>query len=266
MKISYATDLHGNETLIENFISVSIKEKVDAIIFGGDICPRGFNSLDSRINIQKQFLENHFVPLIKRVKTHNPIIEFYLIFGNDDYRVNYEILLNNEIKGHFHLLHQAKKRIRQYTLIGYSYVNITPFSLKDWEKDDFAAIEPQGVLTTPRSDYTSIKSDLLNYSREKMEKTIFVTHAPPYGTNCDILHDGRHVGSKAIKEFIEKYQPLLVLSGHIHESPAISRSFQDQIGKTVCINPGSDPFNNTGFVVIAQIKPGTILEIKRIKI
>jgi Icc-related predicted phosphoesterase len=43
------------------------------------------------------------------------------------------------------------------------------------------------------------------------------------------------VGSKAVREAIEKYQPLAGLHGHIHES----RSAQ-KIGRTMCINPGSE--------------------------
>jgi hypothetical protein len=42
------------------------------------------------------------------------------------------------------------------------------------------------------------------------------------------------VGSPLIREFIEKWKPLLVLSGHIHESAAV-----DAIGPTRMVNPGS---------------------------
>ena len=42
------------------------------------------------------------------------------------------------------------------------------------------------------------------------------------------------VGSAAVRELIERYQPLLSLHGHIHESRAIAK-----IGKTTCVNPGS---------------------------
>jgi Icc-related predicted phosphoesterase len=41
-----------------------------------------------------------------------------------------------------------------------------------------------------------------------------------------------HVGSIAIKRFIETYQPLLTLHGHVHEASKLSRSWQDSIGKT----------------------------------
>jgi Icc-related predicted phosphoesterase len=43
------------------------------------------------------------------------------------------------------------------------------------------------------------------------------------------------VGSKAVRKMIEKYQPLVSLHGHIHES-----RFAQKLGKTMCINPGSE--------------------------
>jgi Icc-related predicted phosphoesterase len=42
-------------------------------------------------------------------------------------------------------------------------------------------------------------------------------------------------GSTAVRRFIEKYQPLLGLHGHIHEG--IGANY---IGRTLCINPGSE--------------------------
>lgn len=82
-------------------------------------------------------------------------------------------------------------------------------------------------------------------------QAIFNLHVPPHDTNLDIapeLDDNLTpklsltggfkmvpVGSKAVRKAIEKYQPLLGLHGHIHES----RSAQ-KIGKTMCINPGSE--------------------------
>jgi len=82
-------------------------------------------------------------------------------------------------------------------------------------------------------------------------QAVFNLHVPPFGTNLDIapeLDDNLtpklslgggfkmvSVGSTAVRKAIEKYQPLLGLHGHIHES----RSAQ-KIGKTMCINPGSE--------------------------
>ncbi len=68
---------------------------------------------------------------------------------------------------------------------------------------------------------------------EQKEKMIFVTHAPPYKTKLDALH-GRHVGNIDIRKFIERAQPTLALSGHLHENAGV----EDILGKTRLINPG----------------------------
>ena len=62
---------------------------------------------------------------------------------------------------------------------------------------------------------------------------ILVSHAPPVGTKTDLLVNGRHVGSTAVRAFIEEKQPLLCLTGHIHESQG-----EDRIGRTLVLNPG----------------------------
>ncbi|HXF96987.1 MAG TPA: metallophosphoesterase [Gaiellaceae bacterium] len=62
---------------------------------------------------------------------------------------------------------------------------------------------------------------------------ILCPHAPPYGTACDRLRSGEHVGSRALRELIERERPDVVLCGHIHESRAI-----DEVGPTRVVNPG----------------------------
>jgi len=68
----------------------------------------------------------------------------------------------------------------------------------------------------------------------RQDNLVVIAHNPPKNTGLDCVAPGVHVGSPAIRNFIEQYQPLLVLSGHIHESAAI-----DRIGESVLINPGS---------------------------
>lgn len=80
-----------------------------------------------------------------------------------------------------------------------------------------------------------------------MQKMVFNFHCPPYGSNLDeaaqlddnlnVLDAGRSlipVGSKAVRDAIMKYQPLLSLHGHIHEGKGTAR-----LGKTLAINAGS---------------------------
>jgi Icc-related predicted phosphoesterase len=62
---------------------------------------------------------------------------------------------------------------------------------------------------------------------------VFCPHAPPYGTACDRLRSGEHVGSRELRAFVEREIPDLVLCGHIHESRGV-----DELGATRVVNPG----------------------------
>ncbi len=77
--------------------------------------------------------------------------------------------------------------------------------------------------------------------------TILNFHAPPYGSKLDLapalnpdltyVSGGqalRPVGSTSVRESIQRFQPLLSLHGHIHESKGSAR-----IGSTLALNPGS---------------------------
>jgi hypothetical protein len=64
------------------------------------------------------------------------------------------------------------------------------------------------------------------------DSLIVVTHQPAFGTKVDSVGE-RYTGSAAIRRFIEIYQPVLAVSGHIHEAPGM-----DRIGKTMLVNPG----------------------------
>jgi len=80
-----------------------------------------------------------------------------------------------------------------------------------------------------------------------MGRAIFNFHAPPYGTGLDEapaldatlrpIHGGavmKPVGSTAVRDAIQKHQPMLSVHGHIHESRGIKK-----MGRTLAINPGS---------------------------
>jgi Icc-related predicted phosphoesterase len=63
-------------------------------------------------------------------------------------------------------------------------------------------------------------------------------HSPPFGTRLDVIQGGKPAGSRSIKTFIEKNQPLLTLHGHIHEAPELSGAYMERIGETLSVNPG----------------------------
>jgi Icc-related predicted phosphoesterase len=62
---------------------------------------------------------------------------------------------------------------------------------------------------------------------------LFVPHAPPHGTPLDRTFMGLHVGSTAVRKFVELRQPDAVICGHIHEARGITT-----LGKSTIINCG----------------------------
>jgi uncharacterized protein len=75
---------------------------------------------------------------------------------------------------------------------------------------------------------------------------IFNFHVPPYGFALDLAPELNkdlvqaadrkiHVGSRAVANILQKYQPLIGLHGHIHESRGAQK-----IKRTLIINPGSE--------------------------
>jgi hypothetical protein len=74
---------------------------------------------------------------------------------------------------------------------------------------------------------------------------VLMTHNPPLNTTTDRIRSGVHVGSRSVREFIEKVQPDVCITGHIHESRGT-----DRIGRTVIVNPGD--FASGGYVVLTK--------------
>ena len=97
----------------------------------------------------------------------------------------------------------------------------------------------------PESNFLFWLDELWN-KVQQYAHTILVAHNPPYDTLCDRIAQGTHVGSKAVKEFIEEHQPDLCICGHIHESRAC-----DRIGRTQIVNPGAFAHGNYAVLTIA---------------
>jgi Icc-related predicted phosphoesterase len=106
---------------------------------------------------------------------------------------------------------------------------------------------------TPREvpeDELGRKIDAVLAGVRDLEHAVFNFHVPPLSTHLDqaprldaelrpvVDLSGLQVtsvGSQAVREAIERDQPVLGLHGHVHESPA-----GEKLGRTLCINPGSE--------------------------
>jgi Icc-related predicted phosphoesterase len=62
---------------------------------------------------------------------------------------------------------------------------------------------------------------------------VLISHTPPFNTRLDRIRGGQHVGSLAVRNFLENTHCAACICGHIHESVGT-----DKLGSTVLINPG----------------------------
>jgi len=138
------------------------------------------------------------------------------------------------------------------------------------EIDGYTMISSGWSNHTPWNTHREETEEQLSERIESMAKqiadpsrAIFNLHCPPYKSGLDeapaidadlkLLHGGRAlrpVGSTAVREAIEKHQPLLSLHGHIHESKGAVK-----IGKTLSINPGSSYEEGMLMGAIIQLDP-----------
>ena len=161
-------------------------------------------------------------------------VPLYLMLGNDD-PPELAGMLDQAPWG----VHAEGKVVHlddEHEMISWGYANTTPWhTYREQNERELAAA------------YEAMAKNL-----DRPERAVFNLHPPPYNTQLDdapALDDQlrvqatlgqvqyRAVGSTAVKDIETRYQPLLGLHGHIHESSGIRR-----VGprKSMVINPGSD--------------------------
>jgi Icc-related predicted phosphoesterase len=123
--------------------------------------------------------------------------------------------------------------------------------------DGYTFIGIGGSLPCPGktpNEYTedefALKLDILKQDAHSAEPFIFVTHQPPFGTCCDLVSSGSHVGSRVIRNFIIETKPILCLSGHIHEAQGVGT-----LGVSKVANPG--PLLHGGYIY-AEVERGNV--------
>jgi len=246
----FTSDLHGQYALYEQVAEVASTRRPRVIVIGGDLCPHAADS-DGPAR-QRVFLQGFLVEFARRVRDASPGTRLLLLMGNDDWCANVDVLEANE-GDLWSVIHERVVEIDGVPVAGLSWVPITPFRLKDWERWDDGEPEsparlegfvshsgapaPHRFDPAHRTPTIAAALEALG-TRSDPARTIFVSHSPPVRTHCDMTYAHSHVGSRALRAFIEARQPPLVLSGHIHESPRISSSYRDAIGRTAIVNPG----------------------------
>jgi Icc-related predicted phosphoesterase len=170
-------------------------------------------------------------------------IDVFVMSGNDDPWGCDQIL---EEASFVQACDDRIMQVGMHEMISCSYANPTPWN-SPRELDEDALYERINGLAA---------------QLERPHSAIFNLHVPPYNTGLDtaqqitenlepVFSSGHPVeipvGSTAVRQLIEEYQPLLSVHGHIHESRGAT-----QIGRTWTINSGSE--YNSGRIHGAVIK------------
>jgi Icc-related predicted phosphoesterase len=154
--------------------------------------------------------------------------------GNDDERWVDEVLAASVV------IENADGRVvdlGDHELVGMGWSNVTPFNSPRELPEPELEARLEALIATMRAP----------------ERSIFAIHCPPVNTGLDMApklrrRDGElqvvaaaghtvmePVGSVAVRNVIERHQPLLGAHGHVHESRAVAR-----VGRSLCFNPGSE--------------------------
>ena len=263
MKILYVTDLHGNLAKYRQVLKIAKKNKVKAVVNGGDMLCLEDDLHESQREFIEGFLDGYFAEHEKAGIYHLGYL------GNDDLKIH-DTCFDKVCAKYPHAVNLAQKRLPlgPYEFIGMNWVVDYPFQLKDRCRKDtkdyvFQSQFGRGLLSTEKGfeelpDWFAVASTLPTIEEElkslpkakNPSKTIYVIHMPPARIELDVCQDGREVGSHAVYRFIEKTQPLLSLHGHIHESPSRSGIWNATIGKTVCVQPGQMKSDCLSYVTI----------------
>lgn len=193
MKIIALSDLHNAIGYLE--LLAEKLSRVDLVLLAGDLTNAGKAEDVSSI--------------LATIRKHNRSI--LAVAGNWDGPQVGDYLESEEIS-----LHRKHVLVENVTFIGVGGSLAFNCSPNEISEADFASFLSQSVEGIDR----------------QIPK-ILVCHQPPFNTLTDKTWANQHVGSKSVRSFIEKIQPLICFTGHIHEGMGI-----DTIGITKIINPG----------------------------
>jgi Icc-related predicted phosphoesterase len=254
----FVSDLHGSERRYAALADAIGRERPGAVFLGGDLLPHVAHA-DAQ-DLARVTLVDRFVDLQNRLGADYPAI--FVILGNDDPRQEEPLIVEGEERGLWTYAHQRRLAWGEIDVYGYQFVPPTPFLLKDWERYDVSrhvdpgCLSPEEGWRTTAVDAHEIRYATIQRDLERLHggidqaRAVWLFHTPPYGTALDrAALDGRlvdhvpldvHVGSLAVRRFIEARQPLLTLHGHIHESARLTGAWRERIGRTDALSAAHD--------------------------
>ncbi len=214
MKLLFTSDLHGQEAAYCRFSDLLRNSEYHAGVIAGDLMTfpsekaiekaseeyrssraRGSRSLVDEKSFVEQIAVKDDERTLKGILKHAGKIVFY-VMGNDDGLLGDGAEWKNG--GPVVNVNMRRSMYRGVPFVGYQYTNPYvggPFEKTECEQEaDFLALE-----------------QLLDH------ESVLITHGPPAGI-LDLVDDGQHVGSMALRRLVDRRRPRLHLFGHIHQA------------------------------------------------
>ncbi len=254
IKLFYATDIHGSERCFRKFINAGQFYGADVLIMGGDVTGKMIvpiveetaghfvAEIFGRLHADPAKVQAAFKKLMSETVTRwldfaeerlaGTQIVCLVSPGNDDQPFIDDLLSSSERvinpEGRVVLLPG------ELELVSLGFSNRTPWdSPRELDEPELLA-----------------RIDKIADQVTRPDRTIFNLHVPPKDSSLDeaiilnadlspVIRNGSAVvggvGSTAVRDAIERHQPLLGLHGHIHESRGLAK-----VGRTTVFNPGSE--------------------------
>jgi Icc-related predicted phosphoesterase len=277
-RLLYVTDLHGWTGAYERIAAIAQEEEITTVVNGGDMLPHGRDLVFT----QRRFMEEYLGPYLERLGACG--VSYYGMLGNDDCRAvlpDWLDLVRTSPRLH-DLTEGWLPLADRLAICGCNYIPDPPFRLKDWSVLDTRDYHRPSQHPDPlisRGDRLELVDDMEAFFQARptledllnaiaartacWERAVLVCHAPPRGTGLGNISTDTDVGSAAVRAWIKRYQPLLTLHGHIHESCRITGIDTVKIGRTTVHQPGQERFGGRLVYSIVDIEEGTVLVERR---
>jgi hypothetical protein len=182
-KLLIFSDLHANLDLLTQLLGVYRQEHCDGIIVAGDLT-----------HFDNGEPEREILPLLLRTTSG-----LLFIHGNADAPPALDYFRTS---GHY--IHNCVVSKWDMTWIGYGNTVISPFHTFNEQPEE------------------TLRQDLDQLFQNTVSPVALLAHHPPAGILDLTQRTQARVGSAAVRSIMEKYKPMLVICGHIHESPGIA--------------------------------------------
>jgi Icc-related predicted phosphoesterase/uncharacterized protein YprB with RNaseH-like and TPR domain len=210
--------------------------KPDIVIYAGDDV--------ARFKDEDEFYEIDWFEELAKCSNYKA----FVILGNDDSYEDKSILKAEYVYD----LHDDPVIADEYVFIGQEG------GLKEFPIGHILYSEKE-IKKHLNSSINKIKEDLKS-KKFKNKKIILVSHNPPFGTlDYAIRFEGRHIGSKSIRDFIQRENVILNICGHVH-----SRGGQKEtMGNITIVNVAShDQLGSPGRIAVIDLRGGEIEKIE----